>query len=147
MAESDLYTFEMDPPELDRPILLYGMSGFIDAGRAVRRARLQMFEDLEHEVLVRFDVDQLIDYRSWRPQIAFERDHYTDYRAPRLDLHLVRDAEGVPFLFLTGREPDHQWERFATSVEGLVRALDVSLCVELHAIPMARRLRFPGYSS
>lgn len=137
VAESELYTFEAEVPELDQPILLYGLSGFIDAGRAVRRARLQMFDDLDHEVLVSFDVDQLIDYRSWRPQIAFERDHYTDYRAPRIELYLVRDADGVPFLFLTGREPDLQWERFATSIEGLVRTFGVGLCVELHAIPMS----------
>jgi hypothetical protein len=71
------------------------------------------------------------------PRIQMRRLAQIHLGEPRIELHLVHDAEGVPFLFLTGREPDLQWERFATSIEGLVRTFGVGLCVELHAIPMS----------
>jgi len=132
-----LYTVEGDLPELDRPVLVYGLAGFIDAGRATRRAQGELLDELEHRVLVRFDADQLIDYRSWRPQIGFDRDHYMEYQTPTIELSAVWDTDGTPFLLLSGREPDVQWERFVAAVEQLVRRFDVGLSVEMHAVPMS----------
>jgi hypothetical protein len=84
-----------------------------------------------------FDIDSLIDYRSRRPPMIFDTNHWVEYRAPALTVQACEDAVGVPFLVMTGPEPDRSWERFSAAVISLVERLDVSLAVGLHGIPMA----------
>jgi predicted ATP-grasp superfamily ATP-dependent carboligase len=137
---SELYELEPDQPapqELGAPVLLYALGGFIDAGHAGELAADHVLSRLEHRRLARFDVDQLFDYRARRPVMTFVEDHWEDYQDPRLDLDLVHDESGTPFLLLTGAEPDTQWERFASAVLQLVRRYGVRLSVGFHAIPMA----------
>ena len=116
--------------------LLAGFTGFADAGHVVSQIRDELFENLEHELVATFDADQLIDYRSRRPTITFLEDHLEEYEAPRIELHRMSDGLGEPFLFLTGFEPDLQWERFAAAVLELVRTLDVGLVAWIHSVPM-----------
>jgi predicted ATP-grasp superfamily ATP-dependent carboligase len=123
--------------ELERPVLVYALGGFVDAGHAGRLAADHLLANLPHRVLVRFDVDQLYDYRARRPVMTFVEDHWESYEAPRLEVSLVEDAVGTGFLMLTGPEPDIQWERFTSALVRLVRRYDVRLCVGVHAIPMA----------
>jgi len=120
-----------------RPVLVHNLAGFVDAGAAGRLAGEHLLDALDHEVIARFDVDQLLNYRSRRPVMVFEEDHWAGYDAPALELHAVRDNAGTRFLLLTGVEPDLQWERFAAAVAILIDRLDVRLTVGLNAIPMA----------
>jgi predicted ATP-grasp superfamily ATP-dependent carboligase len=125
------------PDDLVDPVLVHALDGFVDAGAAVRLARAHLLAaSPDRTVLARFDVDQLFDYRARRPPMVFVRDHWESYAAPSLELHVLRDDAGVPYLLLAGPEPDVQWERFSAAVEGLVRALGVRLTVGLEAIPM-----------
>lgn len=121
---------------LDRPVLVHTLSGFVDSGSAAQLARDQLLSTLEHEVLARFDVDLLLDYRSRRPPMVFDADHWESYDEPTLALHLLRDQAGTSFLLLDGAEPDVQWERFIAAVRLLVERLGVRLTVGLHGIPM-----------
>jgi predicted ATP-grasp superfamily ATP-dependent carboligase len=132
-----LYTLGNDLPELDRPVLIHAMSGFVDAGSATRLAADHLLEELDHQVLATFDPDQLVDYRSRRPAMVYDRDHYESYADPVLQVHAVRDGSGRTFLLLTGPEPDLQWERFVTAVRQLVERFGVETVIGLHAIPMA----------
>lgn len=132
-----LYQLTDGLPELGRPVLLHAFSGFIDAGAAGRLAREHLLESLESEVVATFDLDQLLDYRSRRPTMHFAADHWESYDDPKLDLHVLRDHDDVPFLLLTGPEPDLQWERFIAAVSGLVEQLGVRLTIGIHAIPMS----------
>jgi predicted ATP-grasp superfamily ATP-dependent carboligase len=134
--------YELDPGqpeagELDRPVLVHALAGFVDAGLAGRLAADHLLATLDHRVLARFDVDQLYDYRARRPPMLFDGDHWESYEAPKLELSLVKDTDGIGFLMLTGPEPDVQWERFVSAVGQLVERYDVRLSVGLHAIPMA----------
>jgi predicted ATP-grasp superfamily ATP-dependent carboligase len=124
-------------PALERPILVQALDGFVDAGASRRLAREHLLDTLESEVLVTFDVDQLVDYRSRRPEMTFSEDHWSGYDQPELVIRVVRDLEGVPFLLLDGPEPDYQWERFIAAVGLLIEDLDVRMVVGLNAIPMA----------
>jgi predicted ATP-grasp superfamily ATP-dependent carboligase len=133
----ELYELGEEPGDLARPILVHALPGFVDAGSAGRLAAEQLLASLDHEVVARFDIDQLVDYRSRRPTMVFAEDHYEDYAAPELALYRVYDALGTSFLLLTGPEPDLQWERFVAAVTQLVERLDVRLSVGLMAIPMA----------
>ena len=124
-------------PDLDQPVLVQALDGFIDAGSGRRLAREHLLSALDSEPLVTFDVDQLVDYRSQRPEMIFTTDHWDGYAAPELAVHRVLDLENRSFLLLHGPEPDMQWERFTAAVEHLVTTLGVRLLIGLDAIPMA----------
>lgn len=132
-----LYEVTGDLPALDGPVLIQALTGFVDAGTAIQLAREHLLEHLENEVVATFDLDQLLDYRSRRPPMIFEADHFESYEEPSLALHLVKDQLGAPFLLLAGPEPDLQWERFIAAVTALIDQLGVSVTVGLNAIPMA----------
>ena len=116
--------------------LVMGFTGFADAGHVVRQITAELLDTLDAEMIAEFDADQLIDYRSRRPQVSFVEDHLQDYQAPILALYRLVDGLGSPFLLLAGFEPDLQWERFARAVVGLVEELDVNLVTWIHSIPM-----------
>jgi hypothetical protein len=132
-----LFRTEAERSTSDRPVLVEALDGFVDAGGAKRLTREHLLGTLESELLVRFDVDQLLDYRSRRPLMLFEGDHWDSYDDPVLAIYEVRDADGTPFLLLAGPEPDTQWERFVDAVQIVTRRLDVRLSIGLNAIPMA----------
>ena len=136
---SELYTFETDTPlgDLRASVLLVSLGGFVDAGQTQRLLTDHILATLPHTVVASFDVDQLMDYRGRRPTMLFDRDRWSSYDDPTLLLHRVTDADGQPFLVLSGHEPDYQWERVVEAIRQLIRALDVTLTVSVHGIPMA----------
>jgi len=134
---SELYEALVDLDTVPRGLdLVAGLTGFADAGSTVAQLGEHLVEELDGEELVRFDNDELLDYRSRRPTMRFEETHLTDYAPPELSLYLLDDEVGRPFLFLTGYEPDLQWERFAAAVVDLVERLGVARTTWIHAIPM-----------
>lgn len=137
LEPAGLYQVAGDAPELDEPVLLVGLDGFVDAGNAARLAVAAIREGREERPVARFDADQLVDYRSRRPPLQFDTDHWAGYRAPALDLVALTDTGGTDYLLLAGPEPDTQWERFVGAVEQLVRQLGVRLVVNMSAIPLA----------
>jgi hypothetical protein len=137
LEPTGLYEVAADVPQLDGPVLLVALDGFVDAGAAARLAVEAVLEGQQPRRLVRFDVDQLVDYRSRRPPLRFETDRWAGYSAPELDVLLLSDTADTPYLLLAGPEPDVQWERFCAAVEQVVRRLGVRLVVNLTAIPMA----------
>ena len=130
--------YEVDPgaAKLDGAVLLHYLDGFIDAGAAGRLLTAHLLGSLDHEAVVTFDVDRLIDYRSRRPPMTFDKDHWESYEAPMIAVHQVRDSAGTPFLLLTGPEPDHEWERFINGVRAVSSELGAELVVGFHGIPM-----------
>jgi hypothetical protein len=133
----ELYSLTDDVPELGEPVLVQALTGFVDAGQATRLAREHLLAVLDSRPIATFDIDQLLDYRSRRPAMIFLQDHWEAYDDPKLELHLLRDDAGTPFLLLSGPEPDLQWERFVAGVISLVDRLRVRLSVGLNSIPMA----------
>jgi len=136
---SELYTFETDTPlrDLRASVLLVSLGGFVDAGQTQRLLTDHILATLPHTVVASFDVDQLIDYRGRRPVMMFERDRWSSYADPTLLLYRVTDADGQPFLVLSGHEPDYQWERLVVAIQQLNQMLGVTLTVSIHGIPMA----------
>jgi proteasome assembly chaperone (PAC2) family protein len=133
---SELFELDPDRPELEQPILIQALDGFIDAGGGKRLAREHLHASYESHVVARFDVDQLLDYRARRPAMLFVEDHWESYSDPELAVYLLHDAVGTPFLLLAGPEPDVQWERFVEAVRMVVDRLGVQLTIGLNAIPM-----------
>jgi predicted ATP-grasp superfamily ATP-dependent carboligase len=132
----ELYEVVGELPALDRPVLVQAMTGFVDAGSATRLAREQLMTG-DPTLVVRFDIDALLDYRSRRPTMVFVEDHWESYEEPTLAIYQLADAHGVPYLLLTGPEPDLAWERFTVAVTDLVDRMGVRLTVGFNSIPMA----------
>ncbi|HZE39806.1 MAG TPA: PAC2 family protein [Stackebrandtia sp.] len=136
LEPQELYQVEPDVPDLRGAVLLYEFRGFMDAGQAASGLAEYLLEEYEHEVVARFDTDQLVDYRGRRPGMTFSVDHWEEYEAPELVAYAVRDDTGVPFVLLSGIEPDHQWERFTAAVRSLMDLWGIRLAVGFHGIPM-----------
>ncbi|BAU82453.1 PAC2 family protein [Streptomyces laurentii] len=117
-------------------VMLYHFDGYIDAGETGEQIVDRLLDTLPHQVVARFDHDRLVDYRARRPLLTFRRDRWTAYDTPVLEVRLVQDATGAPFLLLSGPEPDVEWERFAAAVRQIVERLGVRLAVNFHGIPM-----------
>ncbi|MEU3269224.1 PAC2 family protein [Saccharomonospora sp. NPDC006951] len=132
----ELYEVDSDVPVLDGAVLLYHLDGFIDAGSAGGAVAEHLVDELRGEVVARFDVDRLIDYRSRRPPMSYAGDRWESYEAPELVVRLLHDHNATPFLLLTGPEPDREWERFTAAVRGLIERWQVRLSVSFHGIPM-----------
>jgi hypothetical protein len=118
------------------PVLLYHFEGFMDAGETGEQVTRHLLDRLDSRLVARFDADRLVDYRARRPLMTFVRDHWTTYDTPAIELHMVRDTTGTPFLLLIGQEPDVEWERFSSAVLQVVERLGVRLAINFHGIPM-----------
>lgn len=117
-------------------VMLYHFDGYIDAGETGDQIVSRLLDTLPQQVVASFDHDRLVDYRARRPMLTFKRDRWTDYEVPTLDVRMLQDATGAPFLLLSGPEPDVEWERFAVAVRQIVERLRVRLAVSFQGIPM-----------
>ncbi|MFD1831916.1 MULTISPECIES: PAC2 family protein [Streptomyces] len=117
-------------------VMLHHFEGFIDAGETGGQIVGKLLESRPHRTVARFDADRLVDYRARRPVMTFRRDRWVSYDTPRLELRLLHDATGTPFLLLSGPEPDVEWERFTAAVRAIAERLAVRISVGFHGIPM-----------
>ena len=115
--------------------MIGGLSGFTDAGSTVSQFADQIFSNLEHKLLISFNNDELLDYRSRRPVMFFEKDHIESYEPAVLGIYLVWDEARQPFLYLHGYEPDFKWEAFAEAMAFIIDFYAVSDFTWVHAIP------------
>ncbi len=129
------YRLEPDRPELGAPVLVHGLTGFMDAGGASRLAIEHLLSSCEHTRVATFDIDSLYDYRGRRPRTVFDSDHYESVAMPELVVDAAVDDRGERFLILHGSEPDTAWGAVSTGIIRLIEALGVRLVVGMHAIP------------
>lgn len=111
------------------------LTGFSDSGATVQQLSEHLFANLQNEVVVKFDNDELLDYRSRRPILYFEKDHIDSYEPASLAIYLMRDEADQPFLLLEGYEPDMKWESFANAVVEIAQQYQISSFTWVHAIP------------
>ena len=135
-----LYTFNPEVwSSLDgkRPVLIHLFEGYVDAAAVNRGLATHILAHCKHEVLAEFDHDQLHDYRSRRPQMVFDTNKWVSMSDFSLLLYKVLDAEGQPFLLLSGPEPDTQWRRMTQAVLGIAERLDSAMLLTGSGVPMA----------
>ena len=70
----------------DGGVLVHSLRGFIDAGRAGLLVSDHLLELSEPVRVATFDIDQLLDYRSRRPEMTFSVNQWTAYDEPHLAL-------------------------------------------------------------
>ncbi len=134
---TSLFTWEphVDQRTLRADTLVVTLGSYVDAGHTQRLLDAQLIEQLPNRVVGRFDADQLLDYAGRRPTITFDRDHFSEYRKPEVNLHLMTDHDGTDFFLLNGPEPALQWERMAASVNHVIEQLGVKQTVLVQSMP------------
>jgi hypothetical protein len=135
MDPESLYEIHTDDVDLDAPVLVHALSGFLDAGGARQIAVNHLLATHEHTTVATFDIDRLFDYRARRPRLVFDTDHYASIDYPELHLTEFRDTTGTGFLVLHGPEPDFGWRTFNAAVIGLVERFGVRRTIGMNAIP------------
>ncbi|MBV8561221.1 MAG: PAC2 family protein, partial [Acidimicrobiia bacterium] len=65
---SDIYEL-VQRPELDEPLLIVTLEGWVDAGLGAATALAALLGSVPTEVVAGFDVDSLLDHRARRPVV------------------------------------------------------------------------------
>jgi PAC2 family len=134
-------------PQLDDPVLLVMLSGWIDAAGAAARAIEAIGEESAASPFVTFDDDVYIDYRARRPLMELRDGLNTVLQWSHINLAAGHDQTGHDLLLLTGPEPDMAWHRFADAAGDLAVELGVSKMVGFGAYPFtAPHTRTPRVS-
>jgi predicted ATP-grasp superfamily ATP-dependent carboligase len=118
--------------DLDRPIMLLAMSGWVDAA-SVGTDAIDLIAE-SGEVVAAFEPDELFDYRSSRPVLNFSSGELTEISWPRLEI-VQRTIDGIDLLIATGNEPDFRWQQLTREFVELANRYDVRRFVTLGAVP------------
>lgn len=124
-------------PDLDSPVLVVALEGWIDAGGAAARAAESIVGQCETTHVATFDADALLDFRARRPVLHLVDGVNTGLTWSSTELHAATTPDGTDLLLLTGVEPDHAWNAFADAVMGLSIDLGCRMLVGLGAYPAA----------
>ncbi len=128
--------FELiERPELDSPVLVLALDGWIDAGLAAAQALSVIHSTDDAETVAVFDSDLLLDHRARRPTLHLEDGINAGLSWPSIELQAVTDDEGNDALFLVGAEPDHMWGAFSRSVVDLALEFGCRMVAGLGAYP------------
>ncbi len=127
----------IEQPDLDEPVLVLALDGWIDAGSAATVAVEVLCDQLDTVTVARFSTDELLDYRARRPVVHLVDGVQRGLTWPSIELRAAADLDGKEILFLVGAEPDRLWHQFADEVTGLALQFGVRLCAGLGAYPAA----------
>jgi hypothetical protein len=130
----DFYDIVLDR-ELDRPVMILGMEGWIDAGGGSMAAVATLLTGRTTEPAVRYDSDSLLDHRARRPVMRIVDGINESVTWPEILLQAGTDDAGRDVLFLTGPEPDLHWRKFSAAMVEIAHRFAVRLVVGLGSFP------------
>ncbi len=125
----------IEEPDLDRPVLILALEGWIDAGTSAALAAETLGDCMDTITVARFSSEDLIDYRARRPIVHLVEGVQRGLTWPSIELRAAIDGAGNDVLLLVGAEPDRQWHRFTDEVVALAEGFGARLCAGLGAYP------------
>lgn len=131
---TSLYSM-VDQPDLESPVLIMVLKGWIDAGLGADGATEVLIDTLDRHTVARFDADALLDWRARRPTMRLVDGINTQLTWEETELSWAKDGSGNDLLLLLGNEPDHAWLGFSEQVVDLAMDLGTRLVVGLGAYP------------
>ncbi len=131
------YQLHGELPELESPVLVAMLTGWIDASGAAAAAMANVHSASQTRPLATFNGDLFIDYRARRPTMELREGVNTRLQWPEIELAVGRDPAGHDLLLLSGPEPDAAWRTFADVVTDLCIQLGVRMAVVFGAYPFA----------
>jgi predicted ATP-grasp superfamily ATP-dependent carboligase len=125
----------IERPDLEHPVLVLGLDGWIDAGLAGSHAVETITSGLDMATVATFDADVLLDHRARRPTMHLDEGINTGLTWPSIELRAATDRQGNEALLLLGVEPDHTWGAFSRAVVDLAVEFGCRMAVGLGAYP------------
>jgi hypothetical protein len=129
-----LYDYVQDP-ELDAPVVVVVLDGWIDAGLGAAAALETIVGSRSAELVATFDADALLDHRARRPTMHLVDGIQTGLTWPTIEMRATTDDADHDLLLLMGAEPDHAWRAFSDAVVNLSMAMGARMIVGLGAYP------------
>ena len=120
---------------LDRPVLVMGLEGWVDAGLAGANAMAAIVGATRTETIATFDSDVLVDHRSRRPTQRIVDGVLDSLTWPEIQVRHGTDQVGKDILLLVGPEPDYRWRAFTDEVVTFAKGLGVRTAVGLGGFP------------
>ena len=128
-------TYRMEEvPELDAPVIVAALEGWVDAGSSGTTAAAQLAED--GTLVATFDADAIYDYRARRPTLDIVDGRPMHLAWPKLEMIATR-LGGRDLIVLRGPEPDYRWRELTADVIEVAKRLGVASWASLGAIPAA----------
>src|SRR5918998_1965400 len=125
-------------PELERPILIAGFTGWNDAADAASVAVDTLLNSWQARRFGAFDGEEFFDFQATRPQIKLVEGVTRTVEWPENVLSVtggnVDALGGRGAVLLSGPEPNFRWRSFSQAVVDLARELDVRLVITLGAL-------------
>jgi proteasome assembly chaperone (PAC2) family protein len=125
-------------PQLERPVLIAGFTGWNDAAEAASLALSTIGEASGAERFGNFDGEEFYDYQTVRPQIKLIEGVTRTIEWPENDLSAttarVASLGSRGAVLLSGPEPNFRWRAFSQAVVDLAREMDVRLVITLGAL-------------
>lgn len=94
------------PDGVDNVPFVHGLTGFVDAGDALLITTQHLLGSLEKELVAQFTADAIIEYTNRRPALLMCDGKLEACHPHDLQLWMLYDNTGHPFLLLEGAEPD-----------------------------------------
>jgi proteasome assembly chaperone (PAC2) family protein len=132
---TDPYVLHQEP-DLDSPVLVVALEGWIDAGLGAANAMAALKSQLSPTLVATFDADTFIDYRARRPVLHLREGVNTALSWPSIELHAGKDPKGRDALLLSGNEPDSNWHKFVDAASALALSFGTRMMIGLGAYPI-----------
>ena len=125
-------------PELERPILIAGFTGWNDAAEAASLAIGTLSDAWEARRFGAFDAEEFLDYQSTRPQITLADGVTRTIEWPENALSATAPAlealAGRGAMLLSGPEPNFRWRSFCDAVAETAKDLGAEMVVTMGAL-------------
>jgi proteasome assembly chaperone (PAC2) family protein len=125
-------------PELERPILIAGFTGWNDAADAASVAVDAIMNSWQARRFGAFNGEEFFDFQTTRPQIKLIDGVTREIEWPENVLSATEPrleaAGGRGGVLLTGPEPNFRWRSFSGAVVELAKELNVEMVVTMGAL-------------
>ncbi len=125
-------------PQLNRPVLIAGFTGWNDAAEAASLAVDTLREEWGAERFGAFVGEEFYDYQSVRPQITLVEGVTRVVEWPENAAYAtnggIEALGGRDAILISGPEPNFRWKSFCQGVVDLAREFDASLVLTMGAL-------------
>lgn len=125
-------------PELERPILIAGFTGWNDAAEAASTSISTLESSWQANKFGSFDAEEFFDFQTTRPEVKLVEGVTREIEWPENTLSAtarsIEATNGRGVVLLSGPEPNFRWRSFCGAVVELAQELNVELVVTLGAL-------------
>ena len=125
-------------PELERPVLIAGFTGWNDAAEASSLAVNKLKDAWRAQRFGHFDAEEFFDFQATRPQITLTDGVTRTIEWPENTLSATAPAvealRGRDAVLLSGPEPNFRWRSFCDAVAETARDLGAEMVVTMGAL-------------